>query len=427
MPARTAPESQKKKVFVMGSEAVTLMQQMLSQMQHMQAKFDALDAKFSALDAKFDAKIAPPSTPAASSHARSRPSSLPRAVAPAERTVAKCGAAVGSASGKGTAPEMRSKATDVGQRVFNDATGSSGQGGSKSQLGSRDRGIAVEEGSAGTSGKRITRRSDRAVIVAEMAETALAQIRAGSVHCTIRAVSTGIGDAGVKLITPEIHSLVSLDLRNNNIEHEGLRSLMKSIEHSSTLLSLELSYNRLADIGGTILGKALKQNRSMTHLGLFACNIDVAGLKALAQGLAVNTKMLSLPYFVPCFKSSWRAVTCPARSLTVRELGHELDIRGLDTDGRRDELVSRLQTVLDRYSEPVESIQMSLARNKRFVEEEMFTAFVMGLHQRLGEGSVVRMLSNGEDILRGIAKAVRAGQRRSAHAGFPQQWADGAD
>ena len=416
---------------VMGGEAqtVALMQQMLSQMQHMQAKFDALDAKFSALDAKFDAKIAPPSTPAASSHARSRPSSFPRAVAPAERTVAKCGAAVGSASGKGTAPEMRSKATDVGQRVFNDATGSSGQGGSKSQLGKRD--IAVEDGAAGTSGKRITRSSDRAVIVAEMVETALAQIRAGSVHCTclaqIRAGSTGIGDAGVKLITPEIHSLVSLDLRNNNIEHEGLRSLMKSIEHSSTLLSLELSYNHLADIGGTILGKALKQNRSMTHLGLFACNIDVAGLKALAQGLAVNTKMLSLPYFVPCFKSSWRAVTCPARSLTVRELGHELDIRGLDTGGRRDELVSRLQTVLDRYSEPVESIQMSLARNKRFVEEEMFTAFVMGLHQRLGEGSVVRMLSNGEDILRGIAKAVRAGQRRSAHAGFPQQWADGAD
>ena len=76
------------------------------------------------------------------------------------------------------------------------------------------------------------------------------------------------------------------------------------------------------------------------------------------------------------------------------------------------------RAVLDRFSAPVASIKKSLARNKRIVVEEKFTAFTMGVHERLGATSLVRMLADVStpdedgnspaqlDLLRSISKFV---------------------
>ncbi len=83
----------------------------------------------------------------------------------------------------------------------------------------------------------------------------------------------------------------------------------------------------------------------------------------MAQGLEVNTKILSLPYFVPRLKTNKMAVTVSARSMTVPQFRRKLDEWGLDTDGLRDVLLPRMQDVLDRFSTPVASIEKFLARN----------------------------------------------------------------
>ena len=80
--------------------------------------------------------------------------------------------------------------------------------------------------------------------------------------------------------------------------------------------------------------------------------------------------------------------------MTVQELRSELDAWGLDTDGFKIVLVPRMQAVLDRFSTSVTSIKKSLARNQRMVVEEKFTAFSMGVHERLGATSLVHMLAD---------------------------------
>jgi hypothetical protein len=232
-----------------------------------------------------------------------------------------------------------------------------------------------------------------------------------------------ITDVGAKTMAPEIQSLVSLDLRGNKIGHKGLESLMSTIVRSTTLTSLDLGGNPLGDEGATILGDVLKSNTSLTHLGIFNCDIEVSGLNALAQGLEVNTKILCLPYFVPRLKTKSGAVTTSAGSMTAKELRKELDAWGLDTNGLRNVLVPRMQDILDRFSTSVASIKKSLARNqrivveaKRIVVEAKFTAFTMGVHERLGATSLVRMLADVStpdqdgnnppqfDLLRSISK-----------------------
>ena len=66
-------------------------------------------------------------------------------------------------------------------------------------------------------------------------------------------------------------------------------------------------------------------------------------LNALAQGLEVNTKILSLPHFVPRLKTKSMAVTSSAGSMTAKELMCELNARGLDTDGFKNVLLPRMQ------------------------------------------------------------------------------------
>lgn len=89
-----------------------------------------------------------------------------------------------------------------------------------------------------------------------------------------------ISDAGEIFLVqmPQIQSLVSLDLSGNTIRCAGFQEVMNKICFSTTLTSLELSGNPLGDEGATISGNALKLNRSLTHLGLHCCDIDVAGL-----------------------------------------------------------------------------------------------------------------------------------------------------
>lgn len=57
---------------------------------------------------------------------------------------------------------------------------------------------------------------------------------------------------------------------NNLIEQEGAELIAISLKKNNTLKSLDLSINKIGNVGARALGSALELNRSLTELSL--CN-----------------------------------------------------------------------------------------------------------------------------------------------------------
>ncbi|XP_038633085.1 leucine-rich repeat-containing protein 45 isoform X1 [Scyliorhinus canicula] len=85
-------------------------------------------------------------------------------------------------------------------------------------------------------------------------------------------------------------SLEHLDLRNNQINHQGVGELALALKHNNTLEELDLRWNNIGLLGGRALLCALQQNKILVRLELAGNNIPSDVLKAVEQAVDHNSE-----------------------------------------------------------------------------------------------------------------------------------------
>ncbi|XP_043570659.1 leucine-rich repeat-containing protein 45 isoform X3 [Chiloscyllium plagiosum] len=83
--------------------------------------------------------------------------------------------------------------------------------------------------------------------------------------------------------------LKSLDLRNNQINHQGVGELALALKHNDALQELDLRWNNVGLLGGRALLCALQQNKTLVRLELAGNNIPSDLLKAIEQAVSHNS------------------------------------------------------------------------------------------------------------------------------------------
>ncbi|XP_066520616.1 leucine-rich repeat-containing protein 45 [Hoplias malabaricus] len=77
--------------------------------------------------------------------------------------------------------------------------------------------------------------------------------------------------------------LIQLDLRNNQINHQGAAELGSALKRNSVLQEFDLRWNNIGLLGGRSLLDALQQNRTLLQLELAGNNIPSDILRAIEQ------------------------------------------------------------------------------------------------------------------------------------------------
>ncbi|MCI4384022.1 hypothetical protein PGIGA_G00033440 [Pangasianodon gigas] len=83
-------------------------------------------------------------------------------------------------------------------------------------------------------------------------------------------------------------SLIQLDLRNNQINHQGAAEIALALKRNSVLRELDLRWNNIGLLGGRALLEALQQNRTLLQLEMAGNNIPSDILKAIEQAMDHN-------------------------------------------------------------------------------------------------------------------------------------------
>ncbi|KAL0208434.1 hypothetical protein P9112_011021 [Eukaryota sp. TZLM1-RC] len=89
-------------------------------------------------------------------------------------------------------------------------------------------------------------------------------------------------------------TLTTLDLQSNNIANDGANALARALERNSTLTTLDLQSNNIANDGASALARALGSNSTLTTLDLQSNNIANDGASALARALERNSTLTTL-------------------------------------------------------------------------------------------------------------------------------------
>ncbi|KAM3592335.1 uncharacterized protein V6R79_016782 [Siganus canaliculatus] len=96
----------------------------------------------------------------------------------------------------------------------------------------------------------------------------------------------GVWDEAFSLFCEGLASnnvLKELDLRNNQINHQGAAELALALKRNHTLERLDLRWNNIGLLGGRSLLEALQKNRSIVQLGMAGNNIPGDTVIALEQ------------------------------------------------------------------------------------------------------------------------------------------------
>ncbi|XP_062030740.1 leucine-rich repeat-containing protein 45 isoform X3 [Lepus europaeus] len=83
-------------------------------------------------------------------------------------------------------------------------------------------------------------------------------------------------------------ALRQLDLRNNQISHQGAEQLALALKGNTTLQQLDLRWNNIGLLGGRALVSCFPSNRSLRRLDLAGNNVPGDVLRAVEQGAGHN-------------------------------------------------------------------------------------------------------------------------------------------
>ena len=168
-----------------------------------------------------------------------------------------------------------------------------------------------------------------------------------------------IGDDGIKLLLSKFKHLIQLNISGTKMTEVGICALGECFKHNNSLQSLDISDNDIKDIGLTgilnnlpstlvwlnvsdcnltyigavIIGKMLRRNRTLKHLGISKNSIGDNGMSALSDGLHVNTTLIQLVAHSCEFCN--KGAESVAKMLRVNETLKHLDISSnyFDDDG----------------------------------------------------------------------------------------------
>lgn len=100
----------------------------------------------------------------------------------------------------------------------------------------------------------------------------------------------------MKALFKILGSVTSLDLRHNYIGNAGAEALAEVLQYNTTLTHLDLRDNQISDRGAAALATAIIDNTTLTDLDLWANNIGDDGAVAFADvlGYLANTTLKSL-------------------------------------------------------------------------------------------------------------------------------------
>uniref|UniRef100_A0A4W4E5L0 Leucine rich repeat containing 45 n=1 Tax=Electrophorus electricus TaxID=8005 RepID=A0A4W4E5L0_ELEEL len=154
-------------------------------------------------------------------------------------------------------------------------------------------------------------------------------------------------------------SLILLDLRNNQINHQGAAELAQALKRNSVLQELDLRWNNIGLLGSRSLLDALQQNRTLLHLEMAGNNIPGDILKAIEQSMDHNADRQSTLQ-----ESRTRAQVLTKEIQILKEEKSRQFLGLMETiDKQRDEMgrSSRNSTVL------LEKLQEALSERKSAV------------------------------------------------------------
>ncbi|XP_027019067.2 leucine-rich repeat-containing protein 45 isoform X2 [Tachysurus fulvidraco] len=83
-------------------------------------------------------------------------------------------------------------------------------------------------------------------------------------------------------------SLIQLDLRNNQINHQGAAEIALALKRNCVIREIDLRWNNIGLLGGRSLLEALQQNRTLVQLNMAGNNIPSDVLKAIEQSMDHN-------------------------------------------------------------------------------------------------------------------------------------------
>ncbi|MBN3313502.1 LRC45 protein, partial [Atractosteus spatula] len=83
--------------------------------------------------------------------------------------------------------------------------------------------------------------------------------------------------------------LKQLDLRNNQINHQGAAELALALKRNNTLQELDLRWNNIGLLGGRSILESLQHNKTLLQLEMAGNNIPSDTLKAVEQSTGHNT------------------------------------------------------------------------------------------------------------------------------------------
>ncbi|KAH3732179.1 NOD3 protein [Pelomyxa schiedti] len=88
-------------------------------------------------------------------------------------------------------------------------------------------------------------------------------------------------------------TLTALNLSGNNIHDAGIKAISRAIKSNKTVMYLKLSDNFI-DSSGLTLAKALRRNKTITHISLDGTGIGVLWSDSIGETLQVNTSILEI-------------------------------------------------------------------------------------------------------------------------------------
>ncbi|XP_039595329.1 leucine-rich repeat-containing protein 45 [Polypterus senegalus] len=115
-----------------------------------------------------------------------------------------------------------------------------------------------------------------------------------SLKClTLEWNALGISEESFSLFCEGLGSnqvLKRLDLRNNQINHQGAGDLALALKRNHTLQGLDIRWNNIGLLGGRSLLEALQQNKTLFELEMAGNNIASDTLKAVEQSVRHNSE-----------------------------------------------------------------------------------------------------------------------------------------
>ncbi|XP_013399235.1 leucine-rich repeat-containing protein 45 isoform X1 [Lingula anatina] len=192
-------------------------------------------------------------------------------------------------------------------------------------------------------------------------------------------------------------TLKELDLRNNQISHDGAQELASALKRNTTLQAIDLRWNNVGIIGGRALLEALRRNKTIYKLSLAGNNIPTDVLQSIDTALGHNEdrQLMSNDYYQRTHMLSSELRTLKEeKMMQMSELMGKIDEQEdfmRKTTRSSSHKIGQLQSALEERKAAFESLKAKLS----MVESEL------ALEQQKShdlEGLVARMKQDQSEL-----------------------------